>query len=90
MHQAAWWVFLHTGAAAVVALLLVVTPSLGLAYFVPVVVVTADIVVRNVRLIRDPSPRNARALFLSSNIFLTVVLLAACAGSVLHNFWSLA
>lgn len=90
LRQAAWWVFLHTGAAGVVALLLVVTPNLGLAYFLPVLVVTADIVVRNVRLIRDPTPRIARALFISSNIFLTIVLLAICAGTVLHNIWSLA
>ena len=90
LRQAAWWVFVHTGAAGIVALLLVVTPNLGLAYFVPVLVVTADIVVRNVRLIKDPSPRNARALFIASNIFLTIVLLAACAGTVLHSIWSLA
>ena len=90
LRQAGWWVFLHTGAAGVVALLLAVTPNLGLAYLVPVLVVTADIIVRNVRLIKDPSPRNARALFIASNIFLTIVLLAACAGTVLHNIWSLA
>jgi heme O synthase-like polyprenyltransferase len=56
----------------------------------PVALVTVDIIVRNVRLIRDPSPQNARTLFISSNIFLTVVLLAACAGTVLHSIWSLA
>jgi protoheme IX farnesyltransferase len=90
LRQAAWWVFLHTGAAGAVALLLVVTPNLGLLYLLPVALVTADIIVRNVRLIRDPSPKNARALFMSSNIFLTIILLAACAGSVLHSIWSLA
>lgn len=88
--QAAWWVFLHTGAAGVVGLLLTVTPNLGLAYLLPVGVVTVDIIVRNVRLIRDPSPRSARALFIASNIFLTVVLLAACVGTLLHSIWSLA
>ncbi len=90
LRRAAWWVFLHTGAAGAVALLLAVTPNLGLAYLLPVALVTADIVRRNVRLIRDPSPQNARALFMSSNIFLTVVLLAACAGTVLHSIWSFA
>jgi protoheme IX farnesyltransferase len=88
LHQAAWWVFLHTGAASLVALLLAVTPNLGLAYLIPVVLVTADIIVRNFRLIRDPSPKNARALFMSSNIFLTVVLLAVCLGTMLHGLWS--
>jgi protoheme IX farnesyltransferase len=90
LRQAGWWVCLHPGAAGVVAMLLVVTPNLGLAYLVPVLVVTADIVLRNVRLIKDPSPRNARTLFIASNIFLTIVLLAACAGTVLHSIWSLA
>jgi protoheme IX farnesyltransferase len=88
--QAAWWVFLHTGAAGAVALLMAVTPELGLIYLVPVVLATADIVLRNVRLIRDPSPRKARALFISSNIFLTVVLVAVCLGTVLNGVWSLA
>jgi len=90
LHQAAWWVLLHTGAAGAVGLLLAVTPELGLVYLVPVVLVTIDIVVRNVRLIRNPSPKNARTLFIASNIFLTVVLLAVCLGSVLHGLWSLA
>jgi protoheme IX farnesyltransferase len=83
--QAAWWVFLHTGAAGAVALLMAVTPDLGLVYLVPVALATADIVARNVRLIREPTPRRARALFISSNIFLTIVLLAACLGTVLNG-----
>jgi heme O synthase-like polyprenyltransferase len=88
--QAAWWVFLHTGAAGAVGLLMAVTPSLGLAYLIPVALVTVDIVVRNVRLISDPSPANARSLFIASNIFLTVVLLAACVGTLLHALWPIA
>lgn len=82
---AAWWVFLHTGAASFVAILLGFTPQLGLAYFVPVALVTVDMIIRNVRLIRDPTPRNARALFLSSNVYLTVVLLATCIGTVIKS-----
>ena len=34
--QAAWWVLLHTGAAGAVALLMAVTPALGLIYLIPV------------------------------------------------------
>lgn len=86
--QAAWWVFLHTGAAGAVALLMAVTPDLGLVYLIPVVLATADIILRNVRLIRNPSPRNARGLFISSNIFLTIVLLAVCVGTLLNGLWS--
>lgn len=89
VRQAAWWVMLHTGAASLVAVLLAVTPQLGWFYALPVILVTADLLVRNIRLIRDPTPRNARSLFISSNIFLTIVLLAICAGTMLHNIWQL-
>jgi heme O synthase-like polyprenyltransferase len=80
---AAAWVFLHTGAAALAALLLAVTPALGWFYFVPVVIVTADMLFRNIRLLQGPNPKNARALFISSNVYLMVVLLAVCIGVVL-------
>jgi heme O synthase-like polyprenyltransferase len=43
--------------------------------------------VRNLRLISKPIPNNARALFISSNVYLMVVLLAICGGAVLHGLW---
>jgi heme O synthase-like polyprenyltransferase len=70
-----------------VALLLAGAPQLGWAYIVPVFLATADMVVRNLRLIRQPTPRRARALFLSSNVYLMVVLLAICVGVVLRSAW---
>lgn len=88
LRQASWWVLLHTGAASFVALLLAVSPELGLVYLIPVLLATVDLLIRNIRLIRTPTPRNARALFISSNIYLTIVLAAICAGSVIHNYWS--
>ncbi len=88
MRGSAYWVMLHTGTAGFVALLLTMTPELGLAYLIPVAIVTIDMLIRNIRLIRDPSPENARSLFISSNIYLMVVLLSVCAGTVLHNIWS--
>jgi protoheme IX farnesyltransferase len=84
----AYWVLLHTGTAAFVAILLTMTPNLGFAYLIPVAIVSVDMLVRNVRLIRDPSPQNARSLFISSNIYLTAVLVAIYAGTVLHSIWS--
>lgn len=81
--QAAWWVLLHTGAAGLAALLLGLTPALGAAYLVPVAVATADLLRRNAQLLREPTPQRARSLFISSNIYLMVVLLAACADSLL-------
>ncbi len=73
-HQAAWWVLSHALPTVIGSLLLVLTPSLGWLYFVPTLLVSADLLRRNVRLIRDPSPVNARGFFISSNIFLTVLL----------------
>lgn len=82
--QAAWWVFLHTGATAFAALLLTFTPALGWVYFLPVAAATVDMLWRNIRLIRDPHPRTARGLFLASNVYLTVVLMAAMVSSLLY------
>jgi heme O synthase-like polyprenyltransferase len=65
------------------AVLLGVTPALGLLYLMPVVVVTADLLKRNLKLIAEPSPLNARSLFMASNVYLMVVLLAICLNTVL-------
>ena len=83
VRQSAWWVLLHTGAAGLAAFLLALTPGLGWLYFIPVLLSTADLMVRNFRLIRDPTPQHARSLFISSNIYLLVLLIAICVGSVL-------
>lgn len=85
VYQAAWWVILHTGAASFAAIVLAFSPSLNLLYVVPVVIVSATMIFRNIRLIKDPSPKNARALFISSNIYLTVVLIAICAATLLSD-----
>ncbi|MEA3334759.1 MAG: heme o synthase [Chloroflexota bacterium] len=76
--QSAFWVLVHTLATALAALVLVFDPALGLLYFVPVALATVDLVYRNVKLLRDPSGNNARALFMASNIYLAVVLLMIC------------
>lgn len=87
LRTAAWWVFLHTGGTAFAALMLGLTPALGLAYLLPVLGASVDMLWRNVRLIREPTPRHARALFIASNIYLTVVLLAMLVSSTLHPIW---
>ncbi|WP_420627504.1 heme o synthase [Candidatus Leptofilum sp.] len=80
--QAAWWVMSHTLPTGLGGLLLVLLPSLGWVYLIPVAWVTFDLFQRNTRLIRNPSAPNAKALFMSSNIYLLVLLLAICAGTV--------
>ena len=86
--QAAWWVMSHTLPAGLGGLLLAVLPILGWVYLIPVIWVTADLFWRNVRLIQTPSPENAKGLFMSSNIYLLVLLLAICAGTVASSMAS--
>lgn len=76
--KAAWWIMTHTLPTCVLSLLLVTLPGLGWIFFIPVLVISGDLFYRNVRLIRDPSPLNARKLFMSSNYYLLVLLLAIC------------
>jgi heme o synthase len=80
--QAAWWVMSHTLPTGILSLLMVVLPGLGWLFFVPVVIITIDLFYRNIQLIRDPSPLNARRLFMSSNYYLLVLLLAICVDMV--------
>ena len=79
--QAAWWVLSHTLPAGLAGLLLGLLPSLGWLYIVPVGLLTADLVWRNIKLIKDPAPANARGMFLASNLYLLVLLLAICVSS---------
>ncbi len=81
--QAAWWVMAHTGPTAVAGLLLVLLPDLGWLYLVPMTAVTVDLVWRNIKLIHDPSPAHARALFMASNWYLLALLLAISLDSML-------
>lgn len=81
--HAAWWVMTHTAPTAVTGLLLVLLPSLGWLYLLPMFVVTTDLVWRNIKLIQDPSPPHARALFMASNWYLLALLLAISMDSVL-------
>ena len=76
--QAAWWIMSHTVPTAASGLLLVVLPELGWLYFIPVLLITIDLVRRNIKLVIDPSPANARSLFMSSNFYLLVLILAIC------------
>lgn len=82
---AAWFVMAHTLPTGATGLLLVIMPALGLVYFIPVLWVTADLFWRNIKLIREPTPAHARAMFISSNIYLLVLLVAVCAGTIIGS-----
>lgn len=80
--QAAWWVMSHTVPAGICALLLAVIPSLGWVYFIPVFLVTVYLFWHNICLIQTPSPQNALKMFLASNYYLLILLIAVCIGSL--------
>jgi protoheme IX farnesyltransferase len=85
--QAAWFVMAHTLPTCIAGLLLATSPALGWLYFLPTLAVTADLFWKNVKLIRQPAPTQARAMFISSNIYLLVLLLAICFGILANGLW---
>ncbi len=81
--RAGWWVMAHTLPTAIAAIVLTVTPQLGWLYFVAIVPFSADMVRRNIILIRHPSKKTARSFFLSSNTYLLILILAICIDSAI-------
>ena len=60
-------------------------PALGWLYFIPTALLTIDLLWRNIRLIRQTTPRNAKSLFLASNIYLTILLFLIFADTLLRG-----
>jgi heme O synthase-like polyprenyltransferase len=81
--RAGWWVLTHTLPTAVAGLLLGALPTLGWFYLVPMLLVTADLLRRNIQLIRNPSRPQALSMFLASNNYLLILLLMICLDSAL-------
>jgi protoheme IX farnesyltransferase len=76
--QAAAWVLLHTAATAVAALALALLPALGWLYAAPVMLATAGLLWQSVRLLARPAKKQARTLFITSNVYLGLILLLIC------------
>ncbi len=70
----AWWIALHTGATALIALLLAVHPQLGMLYLVPILIGTIWIILHSIRLITHPDQKQAFKVFKISNLYLGLVL----------------
>lgn len=81
--QAAWWVMSHTLPTALGGVLLALLPFLGWSYFLPVAWISADLLHKNIQLVREPSRDNAKRMFLTSNYYLLVLLIAVCVGAIL-------
>ncbi len=80
--RAGWWVLAHTLPTALAALMLAATPSLGWLYLIVVGLSSADMVRKNFLLIRNPSKKSARRFFMSSNVYLLLLILAICIDTV--------
>lgn len=85
----AWWILLHTASTSLAALTLAVIPAMGLIYAVPTAIMTGIFVLGSIYLLRTPDRTHAIRLFITSNIFLALVLLAiivAASGNQLLNY----
>jgi protoheme IX farnesyltransferase len=76
--QSAFWVFVHTGATALAALMLAAHPALSWVYLIPVGLASVDLMARNIRLLIRPGGKQALSLFKASNLYLALVLLMLC------------
>lgn len=72
----AWWIFIHALVTGFAALMLAFHPHLGLWYLAPALIMTAIMMVSSIKLIVSPIPKNAIRLFVFSNLFLLLILLA--------------
>lgn len=78
----AWWIALHTGVTVLIGLLLSAAPALGWLYLLPVSASTLWLGYLSIRLIFIPNRSQALKLFKVSNLYLGVVLLAICGGTL--------
>jgi protoheme IX farnesyltransferase len=81
--QAAIWVFIHTGATVLAALVLAGHDALSWIYFVPVGIASIDLIVRNLRLLARPDGKLALSLFKATNLYLGLILLMICVDTLI-------
>ncbi|MCP4140044.1 MAG: protoheme IX farnesyltransferase [Chloroflexi bacterium] len=78
----AWWIALHTGATAIIALLLAIHPQLGLIYFIPIAFATLWMASHSIRLVTHPDQKQAFKVFKISNLYLGLVLIFIYIGTL--------
>lgn len=76
------WGFVHAIGLAILALALGADSALGLLYFVPAALMTLYFLMHSLRLIFVPTRQQALKLFLTSNLYLAVIILFVCVSSV--------
>ncbi|HZD10936.1 MAG TPA: heme o synthase [Candidatus Binatia bacterium] len=80
---AAAWVLLHSVSTGLAGLLLALAPGISRIYLVVALPLTAYLLRHNLRLLSRPTARRARSMFLASNIYLMVLLLALLLASII-------
>jgi len=82
--QTVAWILIHATGTGAVALALALHPALGPLYMVVAALFTVDLLLRGKRLWSHPVPAQARDMFMASNIYLAVILLAVCVDAVIR------
>jgi protoheme IX farnesyltransferase len=83
--DSAWFIFIHAVGTAVVVFALAAHPSLGWVYLIPAGAMTVYMLVGSVKLLGSPARKQAIRLFITSNLFLMVVLLAVMAAAIINR-----
>lgn len=81
--SAAAWVLFHSVATGGVALALTFHHAFGLLYLAVVLPATVHLLWQSYQLLLVPQVRQAKALFMTSNVYLTLILVAICLDLVL-------
>jgi protoheme IX farnesyltransferase len=84
--RAALWGMLHGLVGGLIGQVLVLHPSLGLLYLVPVAPATLCFWWASIRLVIQPTERRAWLVFHISNFYLALVLLFVCLDAVVGTF----
>ena len=85
--HAAWWVMSHTVPLVFSATVLGVLPQLGWLYTIPVAIFSAGMIWGNIKLIMVPEKKEALRLFLASNFYLMVILIAIMLTTTIPGAW---
>lgn len=83
LRRAAFWILFHSVATGATALALSLHGTLGLLYLAIALPATGHLLWLSYQLLLAPQLRQAKALFMASNLYLTIILLAICLDVVL-------
>jgi len=83
--DSAWFIFIHALGTAVVVFALGAHSALGWVYLIPAGLMTVYMLVGSVKLLRNPTRKQAIRLFITSNLFLMVVLIAVMTAALIHR-----